>query len=101
MKTLTEIREDLRAIRFYYANQKDIERHKKYVGENAVLQIVAEYNKAVCKAPIRLYDLYCVLYLDNNTQEAVAEDRDCSAEYIRKLHKQLCLFLQSELGEAL
>lgn len=98
MKTLAEIREDLKDIRFYYANQKNLERHKNYVGENAISKTVAEYNKAVCKAPIQLYDLYCSLYLDNNTQEVVAEDRDCSAEYIRKLNKKLCLFLQRELG---
>lgn len=99
MKTLNQIREDLKSIRFYYANQKYLERRGKYVGENTALQTVAKYNKAVCNAPIRLYDICCSLYLENNTQEAVAEDRDCSVEYIRRLNKQLCLFLQSELAK--
>lgn len=37
--------------------------------------------------------MYVELYVHNNTQEAVSFDWDCCVEYIRKLNKQLCLFL--------
>ena len=100
MKTLAQIREDLRAIRFYYSKQKDIERASKSVGTSTVLNMVERYNEAIRNAPIRLYDLYNSLYVENNTQAVVAEDRDCSTEYIRRQHKQLCEYLQRELKDA-
>ena len=94
MKSLDEIRKDLKQIRFYYANQKDIERFLKSVGENCKVNIVKQYNEAVCNAPIQLYYLYCCLYLNNNSQEVVAEDWSCSTTYIKKLNNSLCEFIQ-------
>ena len=40
MKTLHQIREDLRAIRFYYEKKSDLERGAKHIGESAVVQLV-------------------------------------------------------------
>ena len=57
MKTLHQIREDLRAIRFYYEKKSDLERGAKHIGESAVVQLVEKYNAAVRNAPVRLYDL--------------------------------------------
>ena len=94
MKTLHQIREDLRAIRFYYEKKSDLERGAKHIGESAVVQLVEKYNAAVRNAPVRLYDLYVCLYVHNNTQAVVAEDKGYSTEYIRRLHKQLCEYLQ-------
>lgn len=42
MKSLDEIRKDLKQIRFYYANQKDIEKFSKSVGENFIVNIVKQ-----------------------------------------------------------
>ena len=99
MKTLHQIREDLRAIRFYYEKKSDLERGAKHIGESAVVQLVEKYNAAVRNAPLRLYDLYVCLYVNNNTQAVVAEDKECSTEYIRRLHKQLCEYLQQAVGK--
>ncbi len=96
MKSLNEIRKDLKQIRFYYANQKDIERFSESVGENFIVNIVKQYNEAVCNAPIQLYYLYCCLYFNNNSQEVVAEDWSCSTTYIKKLNKSLCEFIQKK-----
>ncbi len=94
MKSLDGIRKDLKQIRFYYANQKDIEKFSESVGENFIVNIVKQYNEAVCNAPIRLYYLYCCLYLNNNSQAVVAEDWSCSINYIQKLSKSLYGFFQ-------
>ena len=99
MKTLHQIREDLKAIRFYYEKQTDLEKGAKHIGESAVVKMVEKYNAAVRNAPVRLYDLYICLYVNNNTQAVVAEDKKCSAEYIRRQHKQLCEYLQKSLEE--
>lgn len=94
MKSLNEVKKELKQIRFYYANKKDIEKFSESVGENYIVNIVKQYNEAVCNAPIQLYYLYCCLYLNNNSQEVVAEDWSYSVKYIQKLNKALCEFIQ-------
>ena len=76
MISLKQIRQDLREIRYYYSKQ----------------------NEAMKRAPIKLYDVYISLYINNNTQEALAFDWDVCCEYIRKLNKSLCEFLQRQLA---
>ena len=56
------------------------------------------YNKAMQKAPIKLYDVYISLYINNNTQETLAFDWGVSSEYIKMLNKSLCEFLQRQLA---
>lgn len=99
MITIEQVREDLKEIRYYYAQLKDVDRVSKSVGGSERRAMVERYNAAVCKAPIRLYHLYGALYVDNNTQLVVALDWDCSVDYIKRLNKQLCKFLQEELNK--
>lgn len=91
--TLQEIRKDLRAIRYYYSKQKEFEKAAETVGTSKVVETVEKYNQAVTNAPLKLYEVYVGLYVHNNTQEALAFDRDCCTEYIRRLNKELCVFL--------
>lgn len=98
MLTIEQIKSDLREIRYYYSKQKEFDGASRWIGKSSVYEKVAKYNEAVCKAPLILYDIYVSLYVNNNTQLAVALDRDCSADYIKRLNKQLCLFLQTELS---
>ena len=84
--TIQEIRSDLRAIKYYYSKQKEFENAAETVGESKVVETVRRYNQAVTNAPPRLY-------VHNNTQETVSFDWDCCVEYIRRLNKQLCIFL--------
>lgn len=52
-----------------------------------------QHTQAVTNAPLKLYEVYVGLYVHNNTQEAFAFDNDCCTEYIRRLNKELCVFL--------
>ena len=72
---LTQIRQDLRDIRYYYSKQKMFDGLAKIVSQNDVIS----------------------LYINNNTQATVAYDWDVSCEYIRMLNKSLCQFLQKQL----
>ena len=90
MVTMQAIREDLREIRYYYSKQKMFEDSSKYVVARSVLEKVNRYNEAVQNAPARLYDLYISLYVQNNTQAALAYDWDFCNDYIKRLNKQLC-----------
>lgn len=96
MKSLSEIREDLKEIRYYYSRKKYIEEGFKVVGTNNIKEKAEHYNSAVRNAPARLYDLYINLYINGYTQEALAEELNYTAEYIRVLNKRLLLFLQEQ-----
>lgn len=97
MVTLEQVRTDLREIKYYYAKQKELDNASKYTGQSAIIDRVNTYNKAMRQAPVLLYDLYVSLYVNNNTQSVLAYDWDCSTEYVKRLNKQLCGFLQNEL----
>jgi hypothetical protein len=95
MLTLTQIKEQLNAIRYYYANEENINNIALKVGENGLREIVDKYNTAILSAPIRLYDVYAKLYVYGNTQEGLANMLNYSPQYIHKLNKQLLLYFQS------
>jgi len=93
MLTIQQIREDLKDIRYYYSKQKMFDHASKTVIQSSVLDKVNRYNQAVKDAPARLYDIYVSLYVQNNSQEALAYDWDYSPDYIKQLNKKLCDFL--------
>ncbi len=99
MKTIQEIRKDLRAIRYYYSKQKEFEKAAETVGASKVTETVRRYNQAVTNAPPRLYEVYVELYVHNNTQETLSFDWDCCVEYVKQLNKQLCEFFIDQFKE--
>lgn len=99
MKTKEEVREDLKEIRYYCSKQRDFENAAKTIGSSAAIEKVKAYNEAIQTAPIRLYDLYVSLYVNNNTQAVVAEDWGISCDYVRKLTKNLYEYFMSALDK--
>lgn len=99
MKSLADIRKDLKDIRYYSARKDFFQRASANVGISEIMQIVEMYNNAICTAPARLYDVYVSLYIENNTQESLSEKMCYSTEYISKLNKQLVRFLQKKLDD--
>ncbi len=97
MKEIREIRNDLRAIRYYYSKQKEFEKAAETVGANKIAEIAKRYNQAVINAHPRLYEVYVELYVHNNTQETLAFDLDCSTEYVKRLNRQLYEFFAEQL----
>ena len=97
MLSLSEIREDLKEIRYYYSKQKLFDA-AAHTAHSHILDLAQRYNNAIKNAPARLYDLYISLYVQNNTQAALAYDWGCTENYIKVLNKQLCEYLQHELG---
>jgi len=91
--TIKQIREDLREIQFYYSKQKSLDYLVKTVAQNSILEKVQKYHEAVKDAPIRLYGLYMALYVENNTQGALAYEWTCSESQIKVLSQKLCEFL--------
>ncbi|MCM1219812.1 MAG: hypothetical protein NC548_35525 [Lachnospiraceae bacterium] len=99
MITMQQIKSDLREIRYYYAKQKDLDNASHTVGASKITEIAKRYNDAVQDAPIRLYDVYVSLYINNRTQYGLAVDWNCSLEYIKRLNRQLCDFLLEKFNK--
>ena len=97
MKTYKEIREDLAEIKFYYANEKEIKAAGNVTGLIRLAETVKAYNEAVSDAKGQLYMLYVALYVHNNSQTVVADDWDCSVDYIKRQNKKLIQYLQRAL----
>lgn len=98
MLSIQQIREDLREIRYYYSKQKMFDSAAKVIA-SALLEKVDRYNQAMKGAPARLYEVYISLYVQNNTQAALAYDWDLSVDYLKLLNRQLCEFLQKSLPD--
>ena len=96
MKSIEQVKEDLRDIKHYYSKIEEIEKVSEEIGSPLALAMVESYNKKILNAPIRLYDLYVSLYLRNNSQLVVAEDWGVSISQIALLSKQLNEFFVEE-----
>ncbi|MGN0508022.1 MAG: hypothetical protein ACI4GX_02210 [Ruminococcus sp.] len=97
MLTTVQVRNDLREIRYYYSMQDLFDRSAKTVKPLAILQKVERYNTAMQNAPARLFVLYVSLYVENNTQAALALEWQLTSDYIKELNNKLISFLQSAL----
>lgn len=97
MTTVNTIREELKEIRYYMSRKAVFDRTASCVGKNTIEKRIELYNRYICDATPRLYDLYVSLYLDNNTQESLSEKLGYSMEHICRLNTQLVKFFQQKL----
>ena len=97
MLTTVQVRNDLREIRYYYSMKELFDRSSKTVKPLAIVQKVERYNTAMQNAPAKLYVLYVSLYVNNNSQTALAEEWQYTADYIKELNNKLIGYLQSAL----
>ena len=97
MKSLMEIRNELKQIRYYYVRKIDIDHSFGLTGSSELMNIVNLYNRQMRKASFELYDIYSSLYVENHTQESFAEKMGCTVENIQKKHKKLLLYLQQNI----
>ena len=98
MKTIMQIRDDLRQIKYYYSRKANFDKGSKFVGISAIDGLANSYNLIACKAPARLYDLYICLYVDNHTQESLAEYMGVTTDAIHKMNKKLLAFFQKNMA---
>lgn len=73
------------------------DRSAKTVKPLAILQKVERYNTAMQNAPAKLYVLYVSLYVENNSQSALAYEWQLTPEYVKELNNKLISYLQSAL----
>jgi hypothetical protein len=97
--TVKNIRDDLRDIRYFYSRKELFDKSAISVGTNIIFEKVEKYNKAICSAPPRLYDIYVSIYLHNNTQESLSNKLGYTIEYMSMLNTQLINFFKKNLDE--
>lgn len=98
MKTLHQIREDLRAIRFYYEKKSDLERGAKHIGESAVVQLVENTMPPFVTLP-SAYMICTYVFTSIITRKPSLRRTKNARPNIRRLHKQLCEYLQQAVGK--
>ncbi len=74
MISTKQINQELRDIRYYYSKQKELDRPTQFIGKTAISKLVEKYNEIIKDAPVKLYDVYIQLYVNNNTQVALSYD---------------------------
>ena len=97
MTTKKKVRDDLNEIRFYYSKKELFDITAKELKSVALLEKVKKYNAVMEQAPANLFIVYVSLYMNNNTQEALADDWDYSQQYISYLNVKLVEFLCSQI----
>ena len=95
---LSEIRNDLRDIKYYFSRKKIFDEGCVVTGHNLVIEKVRKYNEIIVTAKPQLYDIYVCLYIKNHTQQSLADYFGYSYEYICVLNKELILFFQEKLS---
>ena len=99
MSNSQTIRDDLKGIRYYYQRKDKLERSAIEVGANSIKQKVDMYNKFMCSADPRLYELYVYLYIEGNTQESATYEFGFSIDNIHRLHRMLIKYLLAKMTE--
>ena len=99
MMSAKAIRDDLKDIKYYMARKNIFENNNFSVGKNITTDKLNRYNEMICSAPPRLYDVYVSLYLQNNTQESLADKLGYSVVYISLLNSQLIKFFQEKFNK--
>lgn len=98
MVTLSNIRADLKEIRYYMSRKTVFDKSSTRVGKNTIEDKIKIYNLYICDATPRLYDIYVSLYLENNTQESLAQKLGVSLEYMCRLNGMLVKFFQQKFN---
>ena len=98
MITEKQIRDDLKEIRYYYSRLKEFEQGSHYVKPLAVMEKVERYNGVMQNACAQLYVVYVSLYIQNNTQTALAEEWGYARHYIRDLNDRLVDYLRNAIN---
>lgn len=98
MASMEQVKANLREIRYYYLRKEQLDDASHSIGPLPIKRILENYNCAIRKAPLRLYDLYACLYVRGQTQEAIALDLGYTPQYIRKLINELFTFFRNNIA---
>ena len=97
MKSIEEIRKDLRGIQHYYRNKNTFDSSIALLGKPSFYDTTEMYERYIVNAPKRLQDVYEDLYRQGKAQKIVAIEWHVTEKYIQILNKRLILYFQGVL----
>lgn len=96
--TAADIRNDLREIKYYYSRKENIDQSANETGKSQIYALVDKYNRAICEAQCRLYDMYVAIYMNNLSVTEFADSVSYAPNYVFKLHQQLIKFFENKFN---
>lgn len=96
--TIKEIRNELRQVRYYYSNKKEMDRVLNIVENKTIGELIGKYSNAISHAEPKLYFVYCYLYVEGHTQVDLSDKWGYTPEYVYRLNDKLLRFLQKQLN---
>ena len=99
MITKETIRRELDDIKYYHSRQEMFDKAFDSVGKNSILQTIARYNKVICLAPPKIYEMYVYLYIKCCTHDEAAEELCYSVNYVYKLNKRILEFFHNNMNQ--
>ncbi len=97
MKTLQEIRDELKTIREYHFALSSAGNGAEILVPSDIARLMERYSRMVKDATKPVRRVYCGLYENGLTQKALASEWDVTEKYIQILNKRLLLYLQNFL----
>jgi antitoxin component HigA of HigAB toxin-antitoxin module len=94
MKTLQEIRDELKMIREYHFALFSAGNGAEILVPNDIARLMESYSRAVQDAPKPVRRAYRGLYERGCTQKALAVEWGVTEKYVQILNKRLLLYLQ-------
>lgn len=88
-----DIQIELSELKYYYSRRKHIDEYASIIGKSKVAELSEIYQTAICQAPIRLYDIFVELYVNNHTWESLADKWSYSTSHIGRQAKELMDYL--------
>lgn len=99
MVTIETIKAELTNIRYYYSRKERFAKAFDSVGQNGILETVERYNRVICLASPKLYEMYVCLYIECCTYEAAAEMLNYSVNYVYKTNKKIVDFFYKTMNK--
>ena len=97
--TMATMKEELKQVRYYYANRDHFDKMEKEIDLSPIKSIVKKYNSAMVGADPRLLDVYHGLYIEGYSQLKLAIEWNFTPEYIRMMNRQLNAYLIKKLNQ--
>ena len=97
MKTLQELRDELKMIREYYFALSSAANGAEILVPNDIARLMESYSRMVKGAQKPVWRAYRGMYERGCTQKALAAEWGVTEKYVQILNKRLLLFLQNFL----
>ena len=97
MKTLQELRDELKMIREYYFALSSVGKGLEILVPSDIKRLMESYSRMMKDAPKPVWRAYRGMYERGCTQKALAAEWGVTEKYVQILNKRLLLFLQNFL----